>query len=656
MKWLESLSLHPAHKSGQTIWLWLLIGTAAVAMSALPIASYRSYSLQSFDLGNMSQAIWSVTQGLPLVFTTEGLDWSRLGYHVELFYLLLVPLYTLWPSPETLLIVESVLYAVAGFPLYHLALRHLNHTKAALMLTAVYLLYPVAQTAVLFQFHGDTLAMPLLIFALEALDRRAWRSYGLWLLLALSCKFYVVIPVGALGFVLWWQGQRRAGWWTMGAAVGWLLLVFLVIRPYFAPAEPIQAVASTTDYLNYYFLEHMGEIRYTILLRLANGLIAFAPVVLLAWRAPLWLLPAVAITLPILLSSGPGPSYDYRYHHYALAVPFLMAAAVYGAGQMRQAASGQYSVTSEQYAVTKQVWYGRIRLTFIFTLILSALLVNTPLSPLFYITSPGSGRGLEPTGYGITDRDRFKDAWLARYVPADVPLMADDRLGTRLMNRRYYYRTQLQFRTAESLLPRVDYVVVDGLNDFVLGQPDWIAVGGVTAEHDTIALLMADDNFRLQLAQDGLLLFSRQAPGLRQEATVQTLSEEAEPLAQFGDQIALLNVQVEPAAPYRSLFHYDWLALTDLTILPAYFAVTRPEGLDHARILHLPSLALAPTTTWTEGTVIRETFEITWPPDTPAGHYELYVGWYDGQSLFAADTDSRSRLGYEVLAGWLEIP
>ncbi|NJN53474.1 MAG: DUF2079 domain-containing protein [Anaerolineae bacterium] len=89
----------------------------------------------------------------------------------------------------------------------------------------------------------------------------------------------------------------------------------------FAPTESVQAAATTGGYVSYYFSQ-LGQIGQTVPLRLAHGLIVFAPVVLLAWRAPLWLLPAAAVALPTLISNGPGPTYDYRYHHYALAVPF----------------------------------------------------------------------------------------------------------------------------------------------------------------------------------------------------------------------------------------------------------------------------------------------------------------------------------------------
>ncbi|NJN53473.1 MAG: DUF2079 domain-containing protein [Anaerolineae bacterium] len=72
-------------------------------------------------------------------------------------------------------------------------------------------------------------------FAIDALDRGAWWAYGLWLVLTLSCKFYVAVPVAALGVVIWLQGQRRAGLLTALLAVVWGVVAFLVIRPFLRP-------------------------------------------------------------------------------------------------------------------------------------------------------------------------------------------------------------------------------------------------------------------------------------------------------------------------------------------------------------------------------------------------------------------------------------
>ena len=129
--------------SVSVILLIFLILANFLMMAGLSVAKYHGYNLVSFDLGNMSQAIWSATQGKPLIFTTDGIEWSRLSLHVELFYFLLTPFYALRPAPDTLLYIQAALYAIGAWPLYHFAYRRLANKWAALGLAAVYLLYPV---------------------------------------------------------------------------------------------------------------------------------------------------------------------------------------------------------------------------------------------------------------------------------------------------------------------------------------------------------------------------------------------------------------------------------------------------------------------------------------------------------------------------------
>jgi uncharacterized membrane protein len=152
---------------------WVILIAAilmGVMLGFLSIIRYTGYNAFMFDLGNMSQAIWSGTKGHPLEFTYDDIgNISRLSIHVELFYWLLVPLYSLFPSPITLLVFQTLLFVAGAYPVYKLSNRKLHSRTAARLITLIYLFYPVAQTAVLFDFHGDTLAMPLLLFAIEKL-------------------------------------------------------------------------------------------------------------------------------------------------------------------------------------------------------------------------------------------------------------------------------------------------------------------------------------------------------------------------------------------------------------------------------------------------------------------------------------------------------
>lgn len=632
------------------LFCYLLLGgmilLTAANLTWLSLAQYRGYNLRSFDLGNMSQAIWSVTEERPLLFTTEGIVWSRLSLHVELIYFLIVPIYAFRSSPETLLIIQAVLYAAGAWPLFRFAAHRLNHVGAALGLVVVYLLYPVGQTAVLFHFHGDTLAVPLLLFAVNALDKKAWPAYGFWLILALACKFYVAVPVAIMGGIVWLQGERKAGLLTSLLAVGWGSVAFLVIRPLFASPEAAQTGASISYYFSHYFSQFFS-LDAALLARLSNALIVFAPVLLLGVRAPLWLLPAASIVIPVMFSNGPGPSFDYRYHHYALAVPFLMVAAVYGLAHLRQK-----TATAE----LPGKWTNYVWLTLTLTLVFNALLVNTPLNPLFYLAQPGSQMGMDSSSYGRTPRDAFKDVWLADNVPASVPVAASDQLGFRLVNRPVLYRTEMKFKELVDVLPEVEFVVVDALHDFVTGGPDGVREGGVAVDHAVITELVARPDFKLLRMDDGLLLFGRQGEALALQAQLGTVQELGPNLATFGDLIALKDVVIEPLGNGRYQLSFTWQAIQTLVELPPFIAVSRPGDIPHSRFAHLPTLALQPTPTWQSGQLIYESFVVELPVTTPAGRYPLWTAWYDTTHYLAAETDANSRVGQEIQIGWLELP
>ena len=613
-------------KKNWTLWLLIiLVLLVFVELAALSAAQYLAYNNTSTDISAMSQAIWSATQGKALIFTLKGAPLSRLNGHMELIYFLFAPLYALFPSPVALLAAQATLFVSGAFPLYRLAKRRLQSPAAALMLGAIYLFYPVAQTAVLFDFHGDTLAMPLLLWMIEAADRRRWRSYFVWMALALSCKVYVALPVAAFGVWLWFRGEKRIGGLSVAAALAWGGLAFFVIRSLFA-SEQAKEISSSTpaSYLNYYFGD-LAALQTSALPRLLTTFFIYLPALILGWYALDWLAMASVTAVPALLSTGPGPAYYYGYHHYALGVPFLALAIFYGARRYRQRRPGFR-------------WRLYIGISLFLTLALNSLLVDSPLNPQFYTSLPGSGRGLTLSKYRISGRDRFKDKWLSQNIPPDAPLATNALLLPHLLNRREIYAIgKLTFNHAkpmEAILAKSQYVLVDALFDYAKGDAGKVELGGVLYELDELQQLLASSDFKLQKMRDGLLLFGRGENGLLQKVEDLDVSrtEAANVQADFGGVIQLLDAKITPqgktpAGEALYLAQIDWMATQKLPAGSPYIAVSRVEGLEHARIVHLPTIAILPTGNWLPHHRIRETFQFTLPAGTPAGNYQLWTGW-----------------------------
>lgn len=661
-------------------WIALLLAVLIGGMLAtLSVARYRGYNAGMLDIGNMSQAIWSATQGQPLEYTHEDGTFSRLAWHIEVIYFLIAPLYALFPDPRTLLVLQSLLYMLGALPAYRIAKRHFGQHKVTIILMLCYLLYPTALTAVLADFHGDTLAMPLLLFALDAFERRDWRHYTLWIALSLLCKVYVAVPVIALGVTLWLKGERKAGFLTALGGLFWGLLAVLVIGPAFTPPGVYQAQATPFSYFMFYFGRIKELLLPTMLPRLMNAFIVFIAVVWLGCYAPLWLLPAYAVALPALVGVGDVITYHYNMHHYALSVPFMFYAMVLGAAHLRRRQLSEGTRTRRG-----RTWIGDTLLSFGIIMILNMALVNTPLSPRFWLKKPGFG--LDQWSYGRVSRDALKDRWLSANVPAEVPIAASEMLAPHLANRptlylvRYPYGLKRlgqidSYRESRYLLfhpdqldelflwnnlSKVDYVVADALFDYVrfLDAQQTKVLYGTLYDTPGIMAVLHDPSFGLREERDGLLLFERGLPA------TQALSQKVqvvEPLtslqikARFGGSVGLVDTFFQPMDARRFRLQYDWTALCPQAEMPLLIAVSRIEGVPHSRYIHLPTLALYPTVRWEPGQIVREKFEIELPPDLPSGEYALWVGWYDSSHPHAFETDDRSRVGEEVKLGTLWI-
>lgn len=611
-------------------------------LAYLSVARYNAYNAGMFDLGNMSQAIWSVTQGEPLLYSRpEGLRASRLSGHVEAFYALLALPYAVLPDPRTLVVIQAGLFVLGGIGAYRLALRRLGERFAARCALLIYLLYPTAISGMLFDIHGDTLALPLLMLMLDALDQRAWRRFSVLTVMALLCKFYVAATVAGIGvMLLLWPdqtdrvSQRRKGLVIIGAALVYGLLAFFVIRPMFASQDVSSTTQATSDYVQFYFGQ-LHELSETALERIINALIVFGPALMLAWRGWRWLLPAVPIALAALLSTGPGSVYYYGYHHFAIVTPFLVRAIINGAEMLRNA---------REAGRTKRRWQGDLGFTTAIVVLCGILLNNIPLNPLFWQNT--ALKGFHNTSYGVTARDQLKDRLLAT-IPPRVPVAASVLMGSHLANRETVYalRYQTESKGPEllpGLLPQVDYVVGDAIFDYYVPLGEEHA-GGVDGDREALAIVLADPAFQLINMRDGLLVFERSATEQGLKNTITSLAPDSRPaIAKVGNALELLQAEVKNLDSGRAELRFVWRVREGFA-KQRYMAVTHIQGVEGTRFVHLPGYALRPAWEWQPGEVIEEHFEIMLPEDMPAGSYMLMTGWYNINSPYAEQSDQRSR-------------
>ncbi len=304
--------------------VWAAAAAFAACFSALAVLRHRAFGSGRFDLGNMTQAVWSTAHGDVLSVTdVHGEQISRLGAHFDPILVALAPLWWLWPDPELLLVVQAVAVASGALPVYWLGRKHLGAEWAAAALALAYLLSAPVQWLTMSDFHPVAFACPLLLYAWWNLDEgRVW-IFALFAAAAIATKEHVGLAVAAMG--VWYAVSHRRP--RTGAAIAVVggaaaLVAVLVVVPHFAPADS-SAFESRYDDPSL----DRRDLSYLAALLL--------PLALLPLGAPLAAL-AAAPELGLNVLSDTVTQTSVKTHYAAVAMPALFAAAIFAASRFNR--------------------------------------------------------------------------------------------------------------------------------------------------------------------------------------------------------------------------------------------------------------------------------------------------------------------------------
>jgi uncharacterized membrane protein len=320
----------------------------AVLFAAAATVVYLAFQGQRFDLGDMTQAVWSTAHGHFLRVTDEnGRELVRLGGHVDPFLALFVPLWWAWPSPLMLLIVQAGAVASGALPVYWLARKHLKSERAAAHFAFAYLLFPATQFnafTVGTGPHPVSFAIPILLFAIWFLDEERIVPFAILALLAASTKEEVPAAIGCLG--IWYafrKGHRIAGASIFVLGIAATLANLLIVIPHYAPpgfhpfAERYAQVGGTPTGILHKAVTHPLAFIDAVASwqKLLFVVLLFVPFVGLWLLEPLLVLGAVPDLAIDLLSSKPEQT-TIHHQYTAGIIPFIVAASVLGAARVKK--------------------------------------------------------------------------------------------------------------------------------------------------------------------------------------------------------------------------------------------------------------------------------------------------------------------------------
>lgn len=202
------------------------------AYSTLSVARYARFESASWDLAIFEQVVRSYAHLEAPISLIKGPDFNILGDHFSPVLMLLAPLYRIFPSPVTLLLVQAALFAFSAVVVSDTAAHFLGRTQG-LLLGAAYGLSWGLQRAMDSDFHEICFAVPLLAVVLRQFLLKRWQHVIYWSVPLVFVKEDLGLTVAAVGFCLFLAGRRKQGIWLAAFGITATAATLLVIIPMF---------------------------------------------------------------------------------------------------------------------------------------------------------------------------------------------------------------------------------------------------------------------------------------------------------------------------------------------------------------------------------------------------------------------------------------
>jgi uncharacterized membrane protein len=432
----------------------------------------------------MIQAVWSTAHGHPLQITgLRGDQISRLGAHFDPILAAFAPLWLTWPSPDVLLVAQSVAIALGALPVFWLGRKHLASERAALGFAFAYLLYPPTQWLTLNEFHPVALACPLLLYAFWYLDEGRLLPFAAFAVLAATTKEEVALVVAALG--IWYafaHRQRLQGAAIAVAGTAATVVAIEVVIAHFNRAGAssfftrYSEVGSTPGGIVHTAVTDPWKIVTTAVTGRGLGYLArlVLPLGLLVLLAPLVLVAALP-ELAVNLLSAATTQTSIRFHYTAGLIPILITAAVFGAARIARGTRHRAVLLATGTVVL-------------------ALASNYVLGPIpVWRYFPG-GEQHQAHAAEVSEHDRIASRAL-RLIPSGATVSATNSLGAHLSARRrilsFPYLQDAHWVAADETAP---------------GYADRLAPLPTAVQ---LSWLRRNPEWRLVFERDGILIFQR---------------------------------------------------------------------------------------------------------------------------------------------------
>ena len=417
--------------------------TYGIFFSRLSIVNHHALNTRTIDLGYYDNIFYQSIHGHPL-----GCSLIKAGYHGSAHFdpilVLLSPLYLLYPRAEMLLVLQAVWLGAGVVPVYLITKDKLGRRAPAVVLAAMYALFPALHGANMYEFHSLSLLSSILLWLIYFLEKGWRRAYYLVLIPALLCREDVALIlcfISIYAILSRRPGSARLGWVTIGVS----LLYFVIVKKFFMTSADIFMSGKDSLSFAYYYedlIPNKNGVAGIVVSVVTNPVFVIKTMVteakivyLLTLFLPLCFLPFMAKTSRVMLGYGLlftllatrtavfSPAFQYS----ATLIPFAFALTPVALRQM------------EDGALPAQLGLDGRRLAsaFLGAALVSSLLVSWKFGG--FLDNQSFRGGFSRVTRGLTPAEKATYAWVdetVALIPPGASVGTTNKLGCHVSNRK----------------------------------------------------------------------------------------------------------------------------------------------------------------------------------------------------------------------------
>jgi uncharacterized membrane protein len=372
---------------------------------------FKAYSLNAYgwDLGLYSQAFYSTIHGS--LFYTNLLNTSYLSEHFSPVLFLILPIFYIFPSTFTLLVIQDIALGLAAIPLYFISINvfklielkynyHLAHkNRIAFIFALAYLLAPLTESPVFFDFHLMAF-LPLFYFISFYFFIRRKNLYNfifLGLIAALHSNFVfivaaiVIMELFVSRYLFIWNIKAEKKYLRfMVFAISLLIIYYIfadIMKGYISGTYNINilstgqtssastSIAGTLHVLIYNPLKFFGFIASNFEIKILFLSLAFLSVYFSFYKFWAGLIPVIPY-IAYAMTSSYIPYYFIGFQYSMMIIPFVFVAGIIGISKIMADKSQNKKRKIKPSTTLRNILTGMV----VFSIV--AFIVTSPISPV----------------------------------------------------------------------------------------------------------------------------------------------------------------------------------------------------------------------------------------------------------------------------------